>query len=95
MVKVKQRRDGEFVVAPEDKKGLIYWVAQYIVARRYGNLRLAGELKRRLYQQFMELNVPEEKQWEIMFSFGDPDNPSTQDKTFQQIVFQHPTHWHK
>ncbi len=84
MVKVKQGQDGEFVWDPKDKKRLMSWVAQYIVARHYGNLRLARELKKRLYKQFMELDIPEENQQEIMFFFGDPNNLSNRDETFQE-----------
>ncbi len=53
------------------KKGLLNWVINYIEARKYGNVKMAKQVKKSIDREIKKLNLEPR---EVYFYFGDPDS---------------------
>ncbi len=61
-------------MTPQESRGLLAWVAQYIVARSSGNFKLAKQIKKNIDIKLKQLKINNEQVHRIYMTFGDPDN---------------------
>lgn len=66
----------------EIPRGLLGWVADLIMARKAGNVKLARELKANIDKQIKKLNLNSK---EVFFAFGDPDDPNKKASVLKAI----------
>lgn len=64
-------------------KGLISWVADYLTARKYGNVKLAKQTKKNIDTEIKKLNL---KKDDVYFYFGNPDDPKQKEKVYKKAM---------
>lgn len=62
-------------------KGIKSWVADYIITRHEGNVKLAKEMKKNIEDEIKSLGL---KKKEVFGIFGDPDDPKQKDKVLKK-----------
>ncbi len=62
-------------------KGLLEWVADYIITRHEGNVKLAKKIKKNIEEEIEDLGLDKK---DVFFYFGDPDNPKEKDEILKK-----------